>query len=98
MHGIDIKNHNHNFLVTLPISRKHIVQAKYISAIIYTLFGILASYGIHSIVKLAVPELNKPDYSVMDILVPVGIKALVVTKRYFLSCSVSCCCSLLPTS
>lgn len=77
----DIKNHNHNFLVTLPISRKHIIQAKYITAIIYTLFGVLASYGIHSIVKLAVPELNKPDYSVMDILGPVGI-ALVLASIY----------------
>ncbi|MFL1673214.1 ABC-2 transporter permease [Paenibacillus dendritiformis] len=78
---IDIKNHNHNFLVTLPISRKHIIQAKYITAIIYTLFAVLASYGIHSIVKLAVPELNKPDYSVMDILGPVGI-ALVLASIY----------------
>ncbi|OPA73645.1 ABC transporter permease [Paenibacillus selenitireducens] len=70
---IDIKNHNHNFLVTLPISRKHIVQAKYITAIIFTLFGVLASYGIHSLVKVAVPELNKPDLTVMDILGPIGI-------------------------
>ncbi|BBI33394.1 ABC-2 transporter permease [Cohnella abietis] len=78
---IDIKKNNHNFLVTLPISRKNIVQAKYVTAIIYTLFGVLASYGIHSLVKLAVPQLNKPDYSVMDILVPVGI-LLILTSIY----------------
>lgn len=78
---IDIKKHNHNFLVTLPISRKHIIQAKYITAIIYTVFGVLASYGIHSLVKLAVPQLNKPDYSAIDILVPVGIM-LVLTSIY----------------
>lgn len=78
---IDIKKNYHSFLVTLPISRKHLVQAKYITAIIYTLFGVLASYGIHSLVKLAVPQLNKPDYSVMDILVPVGIM-LVLTSIY----------------
>ncbi|MNI12102.1 hypothetical protein D3C73_652700 [compost metagenome] len=78
---IDIKKHHHNFLVTLPIRRKHIIQAKYITAIIYTLFGVLASYGIHSIVKLAVPQLNKPDYSAIDILVPVGI-ILVLTSIY----------------
>ncbi|MFB6367699.1 ABC-2 transporter permease [Paenibacillus elgii] len=70
---IDIKNNNHNFLVTLPVKRKHIVQAKYITAIIYTLFGVLASYGIHWLVKQAIVDLNKPDYSVMDILVPAGI-------------------------
>lgn len=82
-HGtmIDIKNHNHNFLVTLPVKRKHIVQAKYITAIIYMLFGVLASYGIHWLVKLAVPELNKPDYTVMDILGPAGI-VLVLASVY----------------
>lgn len=82
-HGtmIDIKNNNHHFLVTLPIKRKHIVQAKYITAIIYTLFGVLASHGIHWLVKLTILELNKPDYSVMDILVPAGI-VLVLTSVY----------------
>lgn len=78
---IDIKKNHHHFLVTLPISRKHMVQAKYITAIIYTLFGVLASYGIHWFIKLALPQLNKPDYSVMDILVPVGIM-LVLTSIY----------------
>jgi ABC-2 type transport system permease protein len=76
---IDIKNHNHNFLVTLPTSRKYIVLAKYITAIIFTLVGVLASYGIHSLVKLAVPELNKPDYSIMGLLVPVGIMLIVIS-------------------
>ncbi|WP_442600503.1 ABC-2 transporter permease [Paenibacillus sp. KN14-4R] len=76
---IDIKNHNHNFLVTLPISRKHIVQAKYISAIIYTLYGVLASYGIHWLIKLVIPHLNKPDYSVMDILVSVGMILVLIS-------------------
>lgn len=71
--NIDIKNHNHNFLITLPVKRKHIIQAKYITAIIYTLFGVLASYGIHSLVKIAVPELNKPNLTVMDILGPAAI-------------------------
>lgn len=78
---IDIKKNHHHFLVTLPTSRKHIVQAKYITAIIYTLFGVLASYGIHWLIQLAVPQLNKPDYSVMDLLVPVGIM-LVLTSIY----------------
>lgn len=82
-HGttIDIKNNNHNFLVTLPVKRKHIVQAKYITAIIYTLFGVLASYGIHWLVKQLILDLNKPDYSVMDILVPAGI-VLFLTSIY----------------
>lgn len=78
---IDIKKLHHNFLITLPISRKHIVQAKYITAIIYTLFGVFASYGIHSLVKLAVPQLNKPDYSAIDIIVPAGV-ILVLTSIY----------------
>lgn len=78
---IDIKKNHHNFLVTLPISRKHIVKAKYITAIIYTFFGVLASYGIHSLVKIAFPQLNKPDYSVIDMLVPLGI-VLVLTSIY----------------
>ncbi|BFH14005.1 ABC-2 transporter permease [Paenibacillus melissococcoides] len=78
---IDIKNDNHNFLVTLPIMRKHIVQAKYITAIIYMLFGVLASYGVHWLVKLAIPELNKPDFTVMDILGPAGI-VLVLASIY----------------
>jgi len=76
---IDIKNHNHNFLVTLPTSRKHIVLAKYITCIIFTLFGVFASYGIHSLVKLAVPELNKPDYSIMGLLVPLGLMLIVIS-------------------
>ncbi|MEJ8546698.1 ABC-2 transporter permease [Brevibacillus borstelensis] len=76
---IDIKNNNHHFLVTLPIKRKHIVQAKYIAAIIYTLFGVLASYGIHWLVKQAILELNMPDYSVLDILVPAGITLLLAS-------------------
>jgi len=78
---IDIKNHNHNFLVTLPVKRKHIVQAKYVTAIIYMLFGVLASYGIHWMVKVAFSGLGKPDYNVMDILGPAGI-VLVLASIY----------------
>lgn len=76
---IDIKNHNHNFLVTLPVSRKNIVQAKYVSAILYTLFGVLASFGIHWLVDLNFPELNKPSYSLMDILVSIGMVLVLVS-------------------
>lgn len=76
---IDIKNNNHHFLVTLPISRKHIVQAKYLTAIVYMLFGILASYGIHWIVRLAVPQLNKPDNSIAAILVSMGIVLVLIS-------------------
>ncbi|AWP27460.1 ABC-2 transporter permease [Paenibacillus sp. Cedars] len=76
---IDIKNNNHHFLVTLPISRKHIVQAKYLTAIVYMLFGILASYGIHWIVRLAVPQLNKPDNSIATILVSMGIVLVLIS-------------------
>lgn len=78
---IDIKNNNHHFLVTLPVSRKHIVQAKYITAILFMLFGVLGSLGIHWFVKLAFPQLNKPDYTALDILVPMGI-LLVLTSIY----------------
>lgn len=78
---IDIKKNYHLFLITLPISRKHIIQAKYTAAIIYTLFGVLASYGIHSLVRLAFPQLNKPEYSAIDVLVPVGIM-LILTSIY----------------
>lgn len=42
---IDIRNHNHNFLVTLPISRKQIVKAKYLSAILYTFLEFLLHMG-----------------------------------------------------
>jgi len=76
---IDIKNKNHNFLITLPVKRRHIVQAKYLTAIVYTLFGVLASFGIHLLVKQYFPELNKPDYSVLDILVPAGIVLLLAS-------------------
>ncbi|WP_315794915.1 ABC-2 transporter permease [Paenibacillus sp. BIC5C1] len=76
---IDIKNYNHNFLVTLPLSRKNIVKAKYLSAILYALFGVLASYGIHSLVNINYPELNKPDYSVMDILISLGMVLVLVS-------------------
>jgi ABC-2 type transport system permease protein len=74
---IDIKNHNHKFLVTLPISRKHIVQAKYITSLIYTLFGVIASYGIHRLIKLSFPQLEKPDYTVLSLLV-VSVGMLLV--------------------
>lgn len=76
---IDIKNHNHNFLVTLPVSRKNIVQAKYISAILYTLFGVLVSFGIHWLVNLNFPELNKPSYTFMDIMVSIGMVMVLVS-------------------
>lgn len=76
---LDIKNHNHVFLISLPISRKHIVLAKYIITIFFTLFGILASYGIHLLVELAFPELNKPDYSIMGLLVPAGMMLIVIS-------------------
>lgn len=76
---IDIKNHNHKFLVTLPISRKHIVQAKYITAIIYTLFGVIASYGIHRLIKLSFPQLEKPDYTVLSLLVSVGMLLVLIS-------------------
>ncbi|MGG3504514.1 ABC-2 transporter permease [Paenibacillus lautus] len=76
---IDIKNHNHKFLVTLPISRKHIVQAKYVTAIIYTLFGVIASYGIHRLIKLSFPQLEKPDYTLLPILVSVGMLLVLIS-------------------
>lgn len=78
---IDIKNHNHKFLVTLPVNRKQLVQAKYIAAIIYTLFGVFASYGIHTLVTFAMPELHKPEYSAIDLLAPIGIM-LVLSAIY----------------
>ncbi|MBM6383911.1 ABC-2 transporter permease [Paenibacillus illinoisensis] len=76
---IDIKNHNHNFLLTLPVSRKNIVQAKYVSAILYTLFGVFASFGIHWLVDLNFPELNKPSYTLMDIMVSIGMVLVLVS-------------------
>ncbi|WP_458460693.1 ABC-2 transporter permease [Paenibacillus sp.] len=76
---IDIKNHNHNFLVTLPVSRKQIVQAKYLSAMMYAIWGVLASYGIHWLVNLNYPELNKPNYSIMDILISIDMVLVLVS-------------------
>ncbi|MGM1049072.1 ABC-2 family transporter protein [Paenibacillus uliginis N3/975] len=76
---IDVRNNNHNFLITLPISRKHIVLAKYITAIIGSLFGVLASYGIHLLVKLAFPQLNKPDFSITGLLVPIGMILVLIS-------------------
>ncbi|CAI6082464.1 hypothetical protein PAECIP112173_03572 [Paenibacillus sp. JJ-100] len=78
---IDIKNHHHNFLVTLPVSRKQIVQAKYLSAILYALFGVLTSYGIHKLVILNFPELIKPQYSLLDIAISIGI-VLILASIY----------------
>lgn len=78
---IDIKNHNHKFLVTLPVKRKQLVQAKYIAAILYTLFGVFASYGIHTLVTFAMPELHKPEYSAIDLLAPIVIM-LVLSAIY----------------
>ncbi|WGU96074.1 ABC-2 transporter permease [Paenibacillus dendritiformis] len=76
---IDIRNHNHKFLVTLPIKRKHIVLAKYITTIITTLCGVLASYGIHSLVTLAFPQLNKPDQSILGLLVLEGMMLVLIS-------------------
>ncbi|MDR9744294.1 ABC-2 transporter permease [Paenibacillus taichungensis] len=76
---IDIKNHNHKFLVTLPLSRRNIVQAKYLSAILYTLFGVFASSGAHWLVNFLFPELNKPDLSVLDILISVGMVLVLIS-------------------
>ncbi|MFJ2045619.1 ABC-2 transporter permease [Paenibacillus taichungensis] len=76
---IDIKNHNHKFLVTLPLSRRNIVQAKYLSAVLYTLFGVFASSGAHWLVNFLFPELNKPDLSVLDILISVGMVLVLIS-------------------
>lgn len=78
---IDIKNRNHNFLVTLPINRKQIVRAKYMMAILYSLFGILASLVIHVAVARLAPEysLNKPDYTMLGILIPLGILLVLIS-------------------
>ena len=76
---IDIKNDNHQFLITLPISRKHIVRAKFITAVMYALIGVLASYGIHLFIKIVFPELNKPDFSALDILIPVSMVLVLVS-------------------
>ncbi|WP_339850140.1 ABC-2 transporter permease [Paenibacillus sp. FSL W7-1088] len=76
---IDIKNHNHKFLVTLPLSRRNIVQAKYLSAILYTLFGVFASSGAHWLVNYLFPELNKPDFSVLDILISIGMVLVLIS-------------------
>ncbi|MCE5173489.1 ABC-2 transporter permease [Paenibacillus profundus] len=70
---IDVKNQNHNFLVTLPISRKNIVQAKYMMSIIISLVSVLASYGIHMFATSVFPVLNKPELTVMDIIGPAAI-------------------------
>ena len=86
---IDVKNHNHNFLVTLPISRKNVVQAKYLSTLFYTLFGVLASFGIHSLVNMNFPGLDKPDFSVLDIMVSIamvlGLTSIYLPLFYALS-------------
>ncbi|WP_338125169.1 ABC-2 transporter permease [Paenibacillus dendritiformis] len=55
------------------------VLSKYITTIIGTLFGILASCGIHSLVTLAVPHLNKPDYSILGLFVPVGMMLVIIS-------------------
>ncbi|QOS77538.1 ABC-2 transporter permease [Paenibacillus sp. JNUCC31] len=76
---IDIKNHNHKFLVTLPISRRNIVQAKYLSAVLYTLFGVFASSGAHWLLNVLFPELNKPDLSALDILISIGMVLVLIS-------------------
>ncbi|WCF10984.1 ABC-2 transporter permease [Paenibacillus thiaminolyticus] len=76
---IDIRNHNHNFLVTLPIKRKHIVLAKYITSSIATLCGVLASYVIHSLVTQAFPQLNKPDHSILGLFVLAGMMLVFIS-------------------
>ncbi|WP_342554755.1 ABC-2 transporter permease [Paenibacillus sp. FSL R7-0652] len=76
---IDITNHNHNFLVTLPVSRKQIVQAKFLSSILTALCGVLVSYGIHKLINLNYPELNKPNHSPLDILISMGIVLVLVS-------------------
>ncbi|MCR8842426.1 ABC-2 transporter permease [Paenibacillus sp. SC116] len=77
----DTKNHNHQFLVTLPISRKHIVQAKFMASLICIIVAVLASYGVHSLVKLVVPGYIIVDYAIIDILAPIAI-LLVLTSIY----------------
>jgi len=76
---MDIKNNNHNFLITLPISRKHIVKAKYVTAIFFTLFGVLASYGIHWLIKFSFPQFSKLDYSIFPVLISIGIILILIS-------------------
>ncbi|WP_054955166.1 ABC-2 transporter permease [Paenibacillus dakarensis] len=77
--NIDIKNNNHTFLVTLPVSRKHIIQAKFITAVVFMLLGVFANYGIHWIAKLAFPQFQKPDYSLLSILIPIGAVLILIS-------------------
>lgn len=76
---IDLKNRNHHFLVTLPISRKHIVQAKYMAAVILTFLGVLASLSVHTLVSFLFPQLNKPELTLIDLFVPVLIVFVLIS-------------------
>ncbi|MCR8645469.1 ABC-2 transporter permease [Paenibacillus sp. N1-5-1-14] len=76
---VDIKNNNYKFLITLPISRKHIVRAKYLTAVLYTLFGFLASIIIHWICSLAIPQLNKPEVTIWGVLLAIGMVLVLIS-------------------
>ncbi|NMO98032.1 ABC-2 transporter permease [Paenibacillus lemnae] len=76
---VDIKNHNHRFLITLPINRKHIVKAKYLTAIAYMLFAVFSSFGIHWLTIRLFPLLDKPNYTFNDIIISIGIILLLIS-------------------
>ena len=43
------------------------------------LFAVLASYGLHWLVNLLVPELNKPNFALQDILIQLVILLVLVS-------------------
>ncbi|NEW06776.1 ABC-2 transporter permease [Paenibacillus sp. SYP-B3998] len=72
--GNDIKNNNHRFLIHLPISRKNLITAKYISGLIYLCFGTVVSY----LIQLSVSMYEGKEIQLLAFTQPVLSFGLIV--------------------
>ena len=79
--GADVKNENHNFLITMPINRAQIVRAKYMTALIYTVVASVACYGLYALIRTMKPDLGLQAYTLDQLLTAVGI-TLVFASIY----------------
>lgn len=77
--GADVKNENHNFLMTMPINRAQIVRSKYMLALIYTGVAAVACYGLNALIRTVKPDLGMPAFTLEQFFVSVEITLVFVS-------------------
>jgi ABC-type transport system involved in multi-copper enzyme maturation permease subunit len=77
----DLKNKNHVLLSSLPIRRKHIVAAKYLGALFYSLVGVVIAFVTSMVTRLAMPQTEVAWMSVGQAVMLLSL-ALIFSSLY----------------